>query len=608
MKSRMLISPVSTKRSKADDSMREESKTVLDRLLLVGFAVMMIVILVPATGHAQFVPNSKGNPLCQKLGTQIQGSSGMQMYCFGPQPNGAAPRAGLLQPGLSGTPLAPQKSGGGGGFIPNVNAANLAEDIAPSGLRAFGQSETSIAAAGPYVVEAWNDATGFFAPCGSPNSKEELTGFAFSNDGGNTFTDLGGLPNLNCATSKAEGDPSVEVYQVGGNTYFYISSIFIPFNVPQNAISVTACQVIGSGSSATLGCGQPIIAGISSDCIMPSPGFTVCSFLDKDFMSIDAAMGKLNVSYTEFGFTTADGAGQIELAACDLTVNPANPTCSNGSGFSFSSPAAVPAYLVVSANNSNFCEQEGAYPAVDPASGDVYVAFESNWATNLNSFGPCAVTPTQEVLVRVPGSCLTSTSPSPCSPPFSEAAVNIVSTVATFVPGYNRFPSNDFPRIAVSDKAGTVSIVWNDARTNPLGDILMQSFNLGSLIPVQSAPVKLNNDGASALHFLPAVRYADSNGRLSVSWYDRRLNPSSAVTNVFAALGVDPRTTSTPSNSRVTDVSSNWLAVSSDIVPNFGDYTDNYVVRGTGKHASNISYFAWSDGRLGDPQPFEAHH
>jgi hypothetical protein len=44
MKSRMLISPVSTKRSK----------------LLVGFAVMMIVILVPATGHAQFVPNSRG--------------------------------------------------------------------------------------------------------------------------------------------------------------------------------------------------------------------------------------------------------------------------------------------------------------------------------------------------------------------------------------------------------------------------------------------------------------------------------------------------------------------------------------------------------------------
>jgi hypothetical protein len=348
-------------------------------------------------------------------------------------------------------------------------------------------------------VEAWNDATSFFAPCGSPNNKEEGTGFAFSNNGGSTFTDLGGLPNLNCATSLTEGDPSVEVYQIGGNTYFYISSIFIPFNVPQDAISVTACQVIGTGSSATLSCGQPIIAGVSSDCQTFS-GFTECSFLDKDFLSLDAATGKLYVSYTEFGFTTADEAGQIDLAVCDLTTNPANPTCSNGSGFSFSSPSAIPAYVVVSPNNANFCEQEGAYPAVDPASGDVYVAFEYNWAF-LGSGGPCAVTPTQEVLVHVPESCLTSTSPSPCSPPFSQATVDIVSTAATFVPGYSRFPSNDFPRIAVSDKAGTVSIVWNDARTTLLGDILMQSFNLSSLSAVQSAPVKLNNDGTSALHF-----------------------------------------------------------------------------------------------------------
>jgi hypothetical protein len=293
---------------------------------------------------------------------------------------------------------------------------------------------------------------------------------------------------------------------------------------------------------------------------------------------------------------------------CDLTGNPANPSCSNGSGFSFLNPLAVPPYLVVSPNNANLCEQEGAYPAVDPANGDVYVAFEYNWASNLNGAGPCAVTPTQEVLAHIPRSCLTPASPSPCLPPFSQASVNIVSTVATFVPGYNRFPSNDFPRIAVSDAARTVSIVWNDARTNPLADILMQSYNLGNLIAVQSAPVKLNNDTTNALHFLPAVRNADSNGRLSVSWYDRRLNPGSAITHVFAALSVDPRTTSTPSNSRVTDVSSDWLSVSSDIVPNFGDYTDNYMVKGTGKHASNAFYVAWSDGRLGDPQPFEAHH
>ena len=97
-------------------------------------------------------------------------------------------------------------------------------------------------------------------------NKDQLTGFAFSNDGGKTFTDLGGLPNSGCATSVTAGDPSVEVYQVGGKTYFYISSIFIPFTVPENDLSVSTCQVMGTGSSATLSCGDPQVMAISSQC------------------------------------------------------------------------------------------------------------------------------------------------------------------------------------------------------------------------------------------------------------------------------------------------------------------------------------------------------
>jgi len=47
----------------------------------------------------------------------------------------------------------------------------------------------------------------------------------------------------------------------------------------------------------------------------------------------------------------------------------------------------------------------------------------------------------------------------------------------------------------------------------------------------------------------------------------------------------------------VNDAVSNWLAVSSDIIPNFGDYTDNYLT-------TLGLYVAWSDGRIGEPQPF----
>jgi hypothetical protein len=172
--------------------------------------------------------------------------------------------------------------------------------VTPSGAQVHGQSETSVASSGPYVVEARNDGTGFFAPCPSPMNKQELTGFGFSNDGGKTFTDLGGLPNASCNSSKIFGDPSVEAYTVGGSTYFYISSILIPFNVPENALSVTACKVNGSVASATLACSQPIVAAISSHC-RAFKGVTSCGFLDKEFLSIDRARGPLYMAGTPHG-------------------------------------------------------------------------------------------------------------------------------------------------------------------------------------------------------------------------------------------------------------------------------------------------------------------
>ena len=172
------------------------------------------------------------------------------------------------------------------------------------------------------------------------------------------------------------------------------------------------------------------------------------------------------------------------------------------------------------------------------------------------------------------------------------------------IPGFQR-QAQDFPRIAVSDPAGTVSIVWNDAAVHPFGDILLQSFTLGSLAPIQSAPVRLNSHASGGLHFLPALRNADQNGNLNVSWYERK-SPSTTLTDAFAALNLDPRTTSTPaSNTRVTTIATDWLKVTAFF---FGDYTDNYVIATPSPpFAGNTLYMGWSDGRTGIPQPFEAH-
>jgi hypothetical protein len=243
------------------------------------------------------------------------------------------------------------------------------------------------------------------------------------------------------------------------------------------------------------------------------------------------------------------------------------------------------------------CENEGVYPGVDTASGDLYAGYEFNSPTNaLNA--RCFRVPTEDVLLRVPASCLVLKVVSPCAGPAERAAQKITSLDVAEIPGYNRFPGNDFPRVAVDPMARTVSMVWNDAGANPLGNILLRSYALGTLAPVQRSPVRINAS-TNGLNFLPAVRNASATGKLAVSWYARS-RPTTAVTQVRAALELNPRLTSTPRRDYVvTSVASNWDNVFSDITPNFGDYTDNYVSGGR-------LYVAWSDGRTGVPQPFMA--
>jgi hypothetical protein len=564
----------------------------------------------PASGLAAAVP------FCQKLArNELWASSGARMYCFGPQRTGPArARSAAAGRGLAAAPR-------------NVDAASLAEDISPAGMRAEGQSETSVAAAGPYAVEAWNDSTGFLSPCPSPMSKEELTGFGFSADGGKTFTDLGGLPNGDCKKYAYYGDPSVAAYVAGGATYFYISSLYLPQPVPfglgPTKVAMAACKVTGSGGAASLSCGQPVIEAASTQCrtVQVAPGKTgqLCSFLDKPYITVDPAHGRLYLAYTEF-LLRGTASGQEELAACDLGSplggtgpaggTPAAPVCEHGSklvpaGTNF---RAGKPYFTVAKQDPNGCENQGSYPAADPVTGNVFVAYEYNLATSLGGFVPCegASTPVSEVLTKVPARCLALAAVSPCSAPAAVARVPIVSLEGTFVPGYNRGTTNDFPRLAVSDRYHTVSMVWNDARHHLYGDILLQSFTSGSLRPVQAAPVVLDQPHHGGLAMLPALRMATGAGRLDVSWYSRP-NVNTADTSLVAATGVSPLASTTPRNVPITTVASNWTYDSSGIVPNFGDYTDNTVsVTGSWPYAGNTLYVAWSDGRLGIPQPFLA--
>ena len=561
-------------------------------------------------GTARAGGAGKNDPFCKKLGVQYQASSGAQMFCFGPQfQRGAAHRAQVPT----------------GARAPrNVDAATVSEDVSPAGVAAQGQSEVSIGAVGRYVVEAWNDATGFLSACGAPSFKEEGTGLGFSVNGGTSFTDLGGLPNLNCHKYLYEGDPSVVAYRVGGHDYFYISSLYDSVNgLGLSKIAFDACAVSGSGSTAALRCGSPVTAAISTQCqkvkISPTRTSEFCSFLDKDFLAIDPATGRLYVTFSDFLLTRPFGDPE-EMSVCDLGNSaggtgpaggtPAAPVCEHGTPPVPVTPklSVGKPYFTVAKPDPSGCENEGSYPAVDVQTGNVYVGYEYNWGSSLG-FPPCegASTPVTEVLTGTPVHCLTLTTTAVCPLPTRRTAVPVVSMEGVFVPGYNRFPANDFPRLAVSDRYKTVSMVWNDARLHPYGDILLQSFKRSSLSPVQSQPVVLDRPHNAGLDFLPALRTATAAGLLDVSWYTRA-SVRTADTGVMAALHVSPLATTTPANTMITNVLSDWTNNSSLIVPNFGDYTDAAVsVTGSAPYLGNTLYIAWSDGRLGIPQPFEAH-
>jgi hypothetical protein len=552
----------------------------------------------------------KNDPFCQKLGIQYQASSGAQMFCFGPQLQGGAAHGAQASSGAS----AP----------PNVDAATVSEDVSPAGVAAQGQSEVSIGAVGPYVVEAWNDATGFVSACGAPSFKEELTGLGFSVNGGTSFTDLGGLPNPNCNKYLYDGDPSVVAYQVGGHDYFYISSLYNSFNgLGLSKLALDACVVRGSGSTAALRCGKPVIAAISTQCLkvrlFPTGTGQFCSFLDKEYLAIDPAAGRLYMSYSDFP-VTGNGGNPVEMSVCDLGNSgggtgpaggtPAAPVCEHGTPPVPVTPklSVGKPYFTVAKPDPTGCENEGAYPAVDVQTGNVYVGYEYNWASSL-FFTPCegASTPVTDVLTGTPLHCLTLTTTAACPLPAQRTAIPVVSMEGVTPPGYNRFPASDFPRLAVSDRYQTVSMVWNDARLHPYGDILLQTFKLSSLGPVQSQPVVLDQPHNAGLDFLPALRTATAAGLLDVSWYTRA-SVTTADTGVMAALDVSPLATATPGNTMITNVLSDWANNSSLIIPNFGDYTDAAVsVTGSAPYLGNTLYIAWSDGRLGIPQPFEAH-
>jgi len=429
------------------------------------------------------------------------------------------------------------------------SGSNLADFAVPQVVKVFGNVRVNNPVGDPVANSGQSETTvaqnGLNIVAGWNDSKgfyiflEGLSGWGVSTDAGRTWTDGGPLPRQATAEFQHIGDPGLRVDAAGT---FYYSDLCI-----DGAIS-GVCVTEGVVSGGTVVWGTPVYSAS-----------TTSDFLDKNFLAVSASGLDQYHSYTRF--IGGGGNGQVEVVR------------SHDGGATWSAPVVIAA--------AGALVNQGSEPAIGP-DGAVYVVWEQGW---LN--GP---TPSLKLRKSTDGGVTFG------------ATVNVatISSIAFSPPsGYNRSTINDFPRIAVAQTgtgAGNIYVAYHSGTATNCDAFIARSTDGGATF---AAGVKLNDDATTSLQWWPALA-VDANGSVVAQWYDRRLNPGTALTDVFWTISKDGGLTY-QANQRVTGVSTNWLATPTDIVPNFGDYNGIAVIASGTKSFSAV---VWADGRDGNPNVY----
>ncbi|MBI1742753.1 hypothetical protein HYR54_06755 [Candidatus Acetothermia bacterium] len=413
----------------------------------------------------------------------------------------------------------------------NILVNDRSQDKNPSGTT---QSETAVAVFGQNVVIGWNDA-GHIAQTSS------TTGYGYSNDGGQHFTDAGVLAPVNGGANL--GDPDIAVDRQGN---FYFSQI-----------STDEKGIAFIGVSKSRDGGRTFSLPVDASRNVSNPD----SFQDKEFIGVDATGGRFDgnvyVSWTRF---TSDGS-QIMFAR------------STNGGLSFEQAIALspPGHLV-----------QGSIPRVGPQ-GEVYVAWRdfntpgiqiSKSIDGGSSFGGDGVDHTLVAKVEFIGE---QASPATCQ---GRRILN------GFVDA-----GFEFPTLGINPRNGEVYLAYN---SNPAGIDQSDIYFVRSSDDGHSwtEPLRVNDDTTSTDQWLPALAVAPD-GTVAIIWYDRRNDPKNLSFDVYMAVSHDGGRTWLP-NRRVTSVSSEVPPLS----PNFDRFRPCYM--GDYVHITASSenfYLAWGDNR-----------
>ena len=305
------------------------------------------------------------------------------------------------------------------------------------------QSEISIASHGNNVVAAWNDGVPV-----NGNGETNYLGYAYSTDGGTTWTDGGAIPNTGIGTWAS--DPVVAVNEKTGE--FYFAGLADQPAQASNSIAV----VRGVFASGALNWGTPVNVQKVSNSL---------ALLDKEWIAVDSLSGNIYCSYSYF-------AGNLDEIRFQRSTN-------NGQTWSSA---------IVLSSSGDAGLVQGSRPAVGPT-GEVWVT----WHAIGLSTNPLGISPDY---LRVRRSTNQGVSFAAETTPAS-----IFSNFGSGGPGFNRGLGITFPGIAVDRSSGPhrgrVYVSWSEA-VNFAGD----NYPQPGVDPAQSE-VENNNGAAIATQFTP---------------------------------------------------------------------------------------------------------
>jgi len=176
-----------------------------------------------------------------------------------------------------------------------------------------------------------------------------------------------------------------------------------------------------------------------------------------------------------------------------------------------------------------------------------------------------------------------------------------VATLATTMTNGNLglgggFRTNAFPQAAVNPVNGNIYVVFNNkgAGADKADIFFAQSTNSGA---TWSSPVRVNDDSGTNDQWQPTLAVRPDGAQLFISFYDRRLDPSNSLIDVFGTIAdISGSEVAFEPNFRITTASFP-VVIGQDPVINpvyMGDY-DQAVAD------NNFFYGQWGDNRLPNP-------